>query len=237
MTRATEILCRLDAAKAMPIIFFPATIDKGMLMAWGDGTEMVTTLAHYHTTLPLSSSDEKVLRGRYVAAIGDDSVVIRHRLPRTIRQRPNLLTADAPQMPMPSAAPIVLAQPEPIASIHAEAAEQSVANVVSVEIAPVTQDVVQEPAPTMPPEPVQVAALEIVAPLVASPADVTPPVVPAKRKHIATKKAAKKRTTNSSGVKTAPAPLDQEAVLNAIRAIGENFNRQVAELLRAVNTK
>ena len=214
MNRATEILCRLDAAKSMPIIFFPSTIDKGMLMAWGDGREMVTTLAHYHTTLPLSSSDENVLRGRYVAAIGDDSVVIRHRLPRTIRHRPNILTPDAPQMPVPSAAPIVLAQPEAVVPHVAEQA---------IEIAPVAQ----EPATTMPPEAAQVAAPEsapeIVAPLVEVPPAGT-----------ATRKTAKKRTTNSSGVK---ASLDQEAVMNEIRKIGENFNRQISELLRAVNVK
>ena len=228
MNRATEILCRLDAAKSMPVIFFPGTIDNGMLMAWASGQEMVTTLAHYHTTLPLSSADEKVLRGRYVAAIGDDSVVIRHRLPRTIRHRPNILTPDAPQMPMPSAAPIVLAQPETIADVVPHVAEQAV-EITNVEASPATQEITHEA--------VQVDAPEIVAPLVnVTPPAVTATIAPAKRKHVATRKAAKKRT-NTSATNGAAVPLDQEAVMNAIRQIGENFNKQVAELLRAVNTK
>lgn len=88
----TEILCRFDADKRLPVVFIPASIDGPNILCWIDGKESVVPLDYYHMTGPLSAADEEVLRQRYAIATGDSFVKIRHRLPRVARVLENVLS-------------------------------------------------------------------------------------------------------------------------------------------------
>lgn len=88
----TQILCRLAADRVTPVVYIPHSVDDGHILAWINGKESIVPLAQYHTTLPLSASDEEILRQRYAKATGDEFVQVRHRLPRTTPVRENVLT-------------------------------------------------------------------------------------------------------------------------------------------------
>ncbi len=90
----TEILCRFDTSKNKPVVFVPSMMekDKGTILSWTSGDPDLVPVSYYHTTQPLSAADEEILRNRYMRHFKDTDVVIRHRLPRTTKVLPNLLT-------------------------------------------------------------------------------------------------------------------------------------------------
>jgi hypothetical protein len=89
----TEILCRVDRSNSSPVVFIADTVDydKHTVQAWTKGDAQTVSLNYYHQTGPLSSSDEEILRQRYARAFNNPDVVVRHRLPRTVKVLENIL--------------------------------------------------------------------------------------------------------------------------------------------------
>lgn len=89
-----EILCRIDPATTKPVVFVTDSIHNGKIQAWnGEGKAEYVPLDFYHMTGPLSAADERILCERFVKQANVTGVVkIRHRLPRTSRPLPNLLS-------------------------------------------------------------------------------------------------------------------------------------------------
>lgn len=108
-----EILCRIDPATTKPVVFIANTYNResSTVSGWvyGDKAPHPMSVEFYHTTLPLSEEDQKTLAERYKTATGDNDAILRQRLPRTPKSRPNLLAAAAaPQ----ATAPLTM-QPRP----------------------------------------------------------------------------------------------------------------------------
>ena len=104
---ATDILCRFDPAQATPVVFLRDTIQNDKIQVWnGAGNPKYMPLDYYKMTSPLSADDERVLMERFKTATGKQDQVIRitHRLPRTSRPLPNMLTSsvqETPSAPVP----------------------------------------------------------------------------------------------------------------------------------------
>lgn len=93
----TNILCRFDSANNRPVVFIADTINEKEITAWSGGKRFKTTLDYYHQTLPLSQADNIVLRNQFATATKDNDVIIRNRLPRKNRMRPNLIATPQQQ--------------------------------------------------------------------------------------------------------------------------------------------
>lgn len=96
----TEILCRFDPRDQAPVVFLRDSINKDQIQVWnGSGNPKYMPLDYYRMTNPLSAADERVLMERFKAATGkqDQVVHISHRLPRTPRPLPNMLSTPSKQ--------------------------------------------------------------------------------------------------------------------------------------------
>jgi hypothetical protein len=95
---ATDILCRFDPAQQAPVVFLRDTINGNKIQVWkGTGKPEFMPLDYYKMTSPLSADDERVLMERFKQATGKQGQVIRitHRMPRTSRPLPNVLSGEA----------------------------------------------------------------------------------------------------------------------------------------------
>jgi hypothetical protein len=92
----TAILARLNADRS-PAVFIADTLENGQLKMW-DGANGTKTVGvdYYMRTEPVSDADADALRKRYAKATGQplENVFLRQRLPRTYRERPNVIAGD-----------------------------------------------------------------------------------------------------------------------------------------------
>lgn len=91
----SQILCRLDSNANAAVVFNVDNWNKddSTILVWTNGaTELKPVpMTYYYGTSALSANDERIMAERYAAAMNDANVQIRHRLPRTEKQRPDLL--------------------------------------------------------------------------------------------------------------------------------------------------
>lgn len=94
----TDILCRFDVRDQNPVVFLRDTIQGDRIQVWtGKGNPVWMPLDYYRSTNPLNAGDEKVLADRYKAATGKQDQIIRitHRLPRSNKPLPSVLSHDS----------------------------------------------------------------------------------------------------------------------------------------------
>jgi hypothetical protein len=88
-----SILARIGADSS-PAVFIADSLKDGQLQMW-DGAAGTKTVGvdYYMRTQPVSDADAEALRKRYAKATGQplESVFLRQRLPRTYKERPNLI--------------------------------------------------------------------------------------------------------------------------------------------------
>lgn len=86
----TEILCRLDRATNKPVVFISHTYANNQIQMWDGGDELkIVPLHEYQRTEMLSKADEDHVAKRFNRHFKEQAVV-RHRLPRQQRERPQL---------------------------------------------------------------------------------------------------------------------------------------------------
>lgn len=92
-----EILCRLDAQSQTPVVFLPEIMVDDNIQCWKDGKKSMVNINYYHSTGPLSASDERVVKDRFAKLSNIDPTVlkIRQRLPRTTKRLPDRIAGAA----------------------------------------------------------------------------------------------------------------------------------------------
>jgi len=101
----TEILCRYDYNLNKPVVFIAHSMGNGQIQVWDGNETKFVPLHEYQRTAPLAKADEDVLAKRFAKQTGDKSVVVRQRLPRTPRTRPERLAiTNTGPVPVPAKA-------------------------------------------------------------------------------------------------------------------------------------